>query len=414
MEQHSTVITEIEKSKSALAAEAQHQGSGSASGDTNARKPELGLTVEVTDAAPGGAAGAGETPRTISQSQITPSSANATNSSSMGVVAAATTPSGSAPQKTGGLLPSPAAAATAPIQRTAAPPGSDSIRFQQQHQQFVQQHHNPVSHHHQFPHHHIAPPPPPPPPQYPAQPILAPPQYQTAAMPLPPPPRYQEPTAVAVVPAPSILGLPQIQLSDISPALDSNRKQQQQQTFFLGGESTLSSVGAGQHTQQQQQPVLVVVKNPTTGQDETFMIMPEVPAAPAPAQITQPTEAAEGGSYKLLVRREKKLLFEEVCKAADQVFLQPGGLLQSCIVVQCPEELLRRSDVVEVLENFTKAASERMGGDIRKVPLAGVKPEVPGQTSWVVLTESIPSQAREDAIRTGRLAPPQQNQIMFV
>ena len=166
--------------------------------------------------------------------------------------------------------------------------------------------------------------------------------------------------------------------------------------------------------------MLVVVKNPTTGEDETYMIMPEAPApasAPAPAaQTPAPAQNAttEGGSYKLLVRREKKLLFDEICEVAGRILQQPGGLLQSCIVVQCPEELLRRSDVVEVLENFTKAASERMGGDIRKVPLAGVKPEVPGQTSWVVLTESIPSQAREDAIRTGRLAPPQQNQIMFV
>ena len=157
---------------------------------------------------------------------------------------------------------------------------------------------------------------------------------------------------------------------------------------------------------QQQQPVLVVLKNPTTGQDETFMIMPEVTAAPAPAQITQPTEAAEGGSYKLLVRREKKLLFDEICEVAGRILQQPGGLLQSCIVVQCPEELLRRSDVVEVLENFTKAASERMGGDIQKVPLAGVKPEVPGQTSWSIVIEGIPPPTRDEAIRTHRLAPP--------
>ena len=154
------------------------------------------------------------------------------------------------------------------------------------------------------------------------------------------------------------------------------------------------------------------MKNPTTGEDETYMIMPEAPApasAPAPAaQTPAPAQNAttEGGSYKLLVRREKKLLFDEICEVAGRILQQPGGLLQSCIVVQCPEELLRRSDVVEVLENFTKAASERMGGDIQKVPLAGVKPEVPGQTSWSIVIEGIPPPTRDEAIRTHRLAPP--------
>ena len=232
-----------------------------------------------------------------------------------------------------------------------------------------------------------------------AQP-LPPPQYQ----PPPPPPRYEQ---TVPSPAPTLLqnlALPPPK-SEVKFVFDSSAKSNTTTTTTAAILSQQAQI-----QQQQQQPVLIVVKNPTTGEDETFMVMPEVQQQ-LPTQV--PIAAAkEEGSYKLLIRKEKKTLFDEICEAASKILGMPGGLLQSCIVIQCPEELLRREDVLEVVDNFTKAATERMNGDIQKVPLVGMKEESIGQVSCVVTVEAMPAATREEAVRSRRLAAPVQTQVV--
>ena len=202
------------------------------------------------------------------------------------------------------------------------------------------------------------------------------------------------------------------------------------------------------------QPMLISVKNPETGEEETFLVMmppdagasgetsassesftpqpqqqeqpvakmqvppPSPPQQPQPQPqpfhsfrsflLTAPTAPAIAGgpavgTYQLLVRREKKQLFDALCDAANRILSAPDGLLTLCIVAQCPEELLRATDVAEVLDNFMKFATTS-AASVQQVPVIGVKPAVNGQTEWRVSIEGLPVNSRNEAIRLGRLS----------
>jgi hypothetical protein len=114
-----------------------------------------------------------------------------------------------------------------------------------------------------------------------------------------------------------------------------------------------------------------------------------------------------GGRYSLLIRKEKKALLDAVAEVSARIDEVPNGLLSLCITIQCPSEMLQRSDVLDVVSVFTKMARDRGSGSIQAVPVIGIKPESSGQLAWVVALEGLPPQAAEEAVRNGRLAAPQ-------
>ena len=73
-------------------------------------------------------------------------------------------------------------------------------------------------------------------------------------------------------------------------------------------------------------------------------------------------------------------------------------------------DMLEKGDfdpVEKVIKDFTAAATERMGGDVRKVPVIGMRAENPGQVEFSVTVEPLPQQTRDDAVRCGRLPVPE-------
>jgi hypothetical protein len=218
-----------------------------------------------------------------------------------------------------------------------------------------------------------------------------PPSYNAASVPLVPPPY---PGGGPAAPPPYQQTDPMLQGPPLAPIVP-HEQYLVASPMPMSPDATLFLTTGPTAAPSQQQPLLVSMKNPTTGEDETFVVMP--PPQPAVA-----APAAASGSYKLLVRKEKKALFDALTEKSMTVHQMPNGLLTACVVVQCPSDLLTPQDVSEVIDNFIKSASATTS-QLHHVPIIGIKPARPTQIEWLVTIEGLPVQSRDAALAAGRL-----------